>query len=321
MLVHGQAGAAELLVASLAAARAAGSDVLARDLRAVADAAAAPGRQLCSLAVDAARGEVLAAVACGDLRRASQLAVLVPGAGTGPTDLPRMCADADGIVELAEAMAARTCDESGTAVVVWLGYRPPQVAHAWLDRERSVASARVAEAAGAGLAGFCASLPKLPLTVVGHSYGSVVAGQAAAAVAKAGGRLCDRLVAAGSPGLGFASLAALGVRGPQVFVLEAAGDAVAGLGWFGADPDRLAGVRRLSTRKGPGTSAARGHCHYLQAGTTAAWNIAAVCGGRLADAVAEDGRSLYARMLSPVKDVALGWAARRYHQRDGRRGR
>jgi len=133
-------------------------------------------------------------VAFGDPDMCRNIATYVPGA---TTDL------SNAAYELDRARALRAATGPDTAVIMWLGYDAPDGADAAFERS--------ARAAAEPLRQFQAGLvsthegPIGHMTVIGHSYGSVVVG-----VAERDGDLAaDDLVALGSPGMGVADAAQL----------------------------------------------------------------------------------------------------------------
>lgn len=297
------------LVAAWRRARAAGRDGHAGALGHVLDEVGVPDRFLLGFAEGA--GGVTAAVCAGVLDRGANVAVVVPGIGTRTGNLARMVAEADRLRLLADEQNRAAGCGVPTAAVAWLGYRTPTVSGS-LRRDRSAASYRSARSAAAALAGFCRRWGRFGrLTLVGHSYGSVVAGAALGAGVPA----VAAVVAAGSPGLGCADVGVFAGRGVEVFALEAFGDAVAGLGWFGADPGGLAGVRKLATGRSVRGRAGRGHTSYLAEGTTSLWNIAAVVGGDVSAVVPVERRVPMGWASGPVK-AGIQVLAETYHRRD-----
>ncbi|MCO8275748.1 alpha/beta hydrolase family protein [Actinoplanes sp. TRM 88003] len=134
-----------------------------------------------------------AVVALGDPDRATNVLTHVPGM---TADL----ASFGGELARAERVAGRAAElspQASTSAVLWLGYDAP-------DFVDEAASARRAEAAGPVLRHFQEGLraahegPPARQVVLGHSYGSLVVGQAAAA----GGFAADGVVFVGSPGVG-----------------------------------------------------------------------------------------------------------------------
>lgn len=232
------------------------------------------------IVLDVTGRSVKAAVAVGDVDRAGHLAVVVPGfTTTVQGDLMAADAVAADLRDVARRESMAWGDRGDVAVISWLGYDAPQIADSL--REHSVVLRASAEAGAAALGPFLRGLPaEAHLTVVAHSYGSTTAGLAVAA----GGTGVDDLVAIGSPGLGVASTQQLGIVPSRVHVIEARGDPVADLGWFGRDPGHLAGVDLPSADAAPlpdgsvGLSST-GHSQYLRPGTTSQWNVAAVIVG------------------------------------------
>jgi hypothetical protein len=161
---------------------------------------------------------------------ARTVVVLVPGIGTDPSDRDRLRRDAE---RLWLALADHTDDPMSVAVVSWLGYDPPDVVVQGVDTAPATQGA-------AGLAGEVRSLRTAGATtiaVVGHSYGGLVAGRAAA-----DGMDADVVVQLGSPGVGApGGTGAIGRQGIELVAVRAVGDPI-GLvvgrapGLFGEDP-------------------------------------------------------------------------------------
>ncbi|GIJ77545.1 Alpha/beta hydrolase [Micromonospora phaseoli] len=117
----------------------------------------------------------------GDLATADRIAVLVPGVGTGLSDFDR---GLGGVAHRAPARQARNLHtalsdaepHARVAVLAWLGYDPPDGVAA----AASQASARHgARTLGEQLRVLAARRPDARVTLVGHSYGALVAGLAA----------------------------------------------------------------------------------------------------------------------------------------------
>lgn len=153
------------------------------------------------LELDPARGHVV--VALGDLHRARHVAVLVPGVGI---DLPTFDDPEHPYRRpYGMALALRAAAGPDTAVIAWLGYRPP-AGLGW-----AAATGGPAREGAAALREFVTWLrgqaaPGATLALVCHSYGSVVCGLAAP------GLPVDDLVFLASPGVRADSVAALGTR-------------------------------------------------------------------------------------------------------------
>lgn len=145
----------------------------------------------------------------GDLERAAHVAVIVPGMTNSLADY-----DTNARIkgrDLAAAMQARSPD---VAVVSWLGYRTPDLSVRGLlegagsGRARTGAGALVAD-----LELIRRMAPRSHITIVGHSYGSVVVGETMRS-----NELNDRVAAlrigdvavVGSPGMNVPMRASLG---------------------------------------------------------------------------------------------------------------
>jgi len=143
------------------------------------------------------RGDGRLIVAFGDPSKCPHVATYVPGAGTSLTAISG---------ELERAVTLRERAGSSTAVIMWLGYDPPDFADAVLERS--------ARSAAAPLRDFQAGIMSTrdgvagQRTLIGHSYGSVVIGVAG----RSGPLAADDLVVLGSPGMGVRSSADLPAR-------------------------------------------------------------------------------------------------------------
>jgi pimeloyl-ACP methyl ester carboxylesterase len=206
----------------------------------------------------------------GDLDRARHVALVVPGVGDGTN----MCDDwIPGAMNLYVAAA-------DTAVVLWKGYDNP------LDifdaATESIECTADLMAAGSDLVAFVDWLDLADtqsLTVVAHSFGSVVTG---AALADHGLRPTD-VVVAGSPGMTVDELRQLHIETGHFFSEKAPGDTVAELGIFGGAPTSSTfGGTRMRTNA-PGHDNVLSHSHYFEAGSEALENMVAVVTGRYAD--------------------------------------
>jgi hypothetical protein len=160
-----------------------------------------PGRQI--LALDR-RGDGRIVEVLGDLATADRVAILIPGVDT---TLAGFDTGLGGVRRRALSWQARQLFEQAgekVAVVAWLGYDPPEgVRRAALREDRAASGALALERFVAGLV---ADRPDRTITVVGHSYGSIVAGRAAAHLPT---QVTD-IVAIGSPGMGVSGRAELG---------------------------------------------------------------------------------------------------------------
>ncbi|SDC43731.1 Alpha/beta hydrolase [Geodermatophilus telluris] len=142
-----------------------------------------------------------AAVAYGDLDTADTVGVLVPGMTNVVGE------DLDALGESAQAVAAATVDAApaaSVATVAWFGYRPPAGVGSWRALLRGAAEQGGRALAG-DLAGLAASRAADPVragdprvTVIGHSYGTLVVDEAADV---RGVLAADAVVLHGSPGM------------------------------------------------------------------------------------------------------------------------
>ncbi|MEU0070756.1 alpha/beta hydrolase [Streptomyces sp. NPDC006332] len=174
--------------------------------RAATDRAiAAPSRHF--LTFDG-RGAGRTAEVLGDLAHADRVAVLVPGSDTSLDTYARFRATATHLwTELNRQTAKSTAPGTAprTAVVAWLGYETPATV------SFTVATSGRAEQAAPQLRDFIRRLrgiagEKAQLSLLCHSYGSVVCGRAAA------GLDVDDIALVGSPGTGADTAAGLRTR-------------------------------------------------------------------------------------------------------------
>ncbi len=206
------------------------------------------------------------AVLFGDLENAAHVAVVVPGVGDGTN----LCED-----WIPEALNLYRAAAS-TAVVLWKGYDNP--ADIVAAAAGSIECNEDLVTAAHDLTEFVASLDlgsEQTLTVVAHSFGSIVTG---AALADAGLTVTD-VVVAGSPGMTVDGLRDLHLEKAHFFAEQAPGDAVAELGVFGAAPasPRFGGTR-MSTNA-PEHTPVSAHSHYFDPGSAALENMVDVVTG------------------------------------------
>ncbi|QEU67202.1 hypothetical protein CP966_19625 [Streptomyces galilaeus] len=236
--------------------------------RAAADRAlAAPSRRL--LAFDG-RGAGRAAEVFGDLAHADRVAVLVPGSDTSLDTYGRFRTAA---AALHRALTRQAPAGTGTAVIAWLGYTTPAtVSTTAITPDRADEAAPDLREFVRGLPGVTG--PGSRLTLLCHSYGSVVCGRAA------DGLDVDDLVLLGSPGTGADSAADLRTRA-RVWAARGGGDWVAEVPHtdvdlfgttvgFGTDPVSPAfGARVFSAGDG-------GHSDYFRPGSACLANLARI---------------------------------------------
>lgn len=208
----------------------------------------------------------LSAEVIGDLGGARRIVVLVPGADTSLDTYGRFRA---GAVALQGGLGA------GSAVIAWLGYRTPGTV------SPELLTVDAADRAAPALRGFVETLahaaPGAEISLVGHSYGTVVCARAAAGLPLA------NVVLTGSPGTGYDHASDLRTtatvwagRGTSDWIGRVPHGriplAFTTLG-LGADPMAPEfGARTFPA--GPG-----GHSDYLHPGSAALHSIAAIIHG------------------------------------------
>ncbi|MGK5684399.1 alpha/beta hydrolase [Actinoplanes sp. URMC 104] len=210
------------------------------------------------------RGDGRAVEVLGDLATADRIAVLVPGVDTTLADFDR---GLGGVPRRAPGVQARALHEHlakrdpHAAVIAWLGYDPPEglgLAAATEGRARDGAAALVAF-----VRGLTKQRPAVTVTLVGHSYGAIVAGLAAPRLPEV-----SDVITLGAPGVGADHVADLG--GARVW------SALAPTDWIRRIPQvRLLGLglgRRptspeFGARELP-TDGVAGHDFYLVAGSS-----------------------------------------------------
>lgn len=244
------------------------------DLDKIGRAAERPNTYLIGL--DTSGTNTKAVVSVGNPDEADHVGVTVPGMGSqqdaGGT-IEGMVNEATLTQDLAERRLDATPERAGESVatVAWLGYdTPPTFAEAGQD-SRATGTAPV-------LSNYLESIDVTSnkvdphLTLVGHSYGSVVSGMALDNGANA---VVDDFVAYGSPGFYAMDEADLGMQQGHVFVMQTPDDpiqlldqagVIPGLGWRGGDPADGSFVQlatdTATTKDGVYREAAFGHADY-----------------------------------------------------------
>ncbi|MGC5162920.1 alpha/beta hydrolase [Rhodococcus sp. DT1] len=238
------------------------------------------------LALDLTGREAMAAVAVGNVDDADRVAVFVPGAGsTLQGSLGGYDTQVSALRDQAHQHLGDAAENGGrVAAVTWLNYQAPQWGWGLAYTERSPVSDLAAQIAAPRLSGFLdglgASRADAPdITVVGHSYGAVVAGLALQQGADA-----DAAVFLGAPGIGTDDVRDLGLSEGAAYLVEARWDAFADVGTFGGDPSFLDGLTHLPSGAGASATgepltAITGHSSYLQPGSTSSYQVAAVVSG------------------------------------------
>ena len=229
-----------------------------------------PGREL--LEFDAA-GDGRAVIASGDVDASANVAVLVPGMSVELNDISRLIGESDALVKTAGR---------ATVVVAWLGYDTPNLLQVAGDgKAKQGAGELISFTRGVRVT---ASL-RQRLTVIGHSYGTLVVGLAARQAP-----IADGVVLLASPGVEASSAAQLKVPARHVWAERAATDPIQAVFWpaelshllglsqplvFGPDPSAAAfGAEHFSV------GGAYGHSGYFSAGSQSLANLGRVVSGR-----------------------------------------
>lgn len=217
-----------------------------------------------------ASGDGRVAEVFGDVATARHIAVVLPGVSNDLTNYR----------EGLRGMAGRLWDEGSrmagdVAVVSWLGYDPPDTVVDGAFPQDAIGAARDLRRSVDGLR---AHVNPENLTVVGHSYGSVVTGRA---IRDEGLEVTDA-VFVGSPGVAWDvdHRSDLGGGVGDVWVAEAPKDPVPDFPVVhGPNPaDDEWGGRRFETNA-PGSRRVEGHSAYLEAGGESLRNIARIIVG------------------------------------------
>ncbi len=166
----------------------------------------AKGEAFSLLTLEEENGRVLAAVAQGDVDHAKNVATVVPGIGTTVQDMLKN--EITKGTNLRNAAAAEgNINTKDVAVVSWLGYEAPPGPSADLGEDLKIARIDLADKGSDKLAGFLTGVNAsrkygagdANMTLLGHSYGSVVSGRATTKIADG---VVDNEILFGSPGMG-----------------------------------------------------------------------------------------------------------------------
>ncbi|MDR7277937.1 alpha/beta hydrolase [Catenuloplanes atrovinosus] len=144
------------------------------------------------------RGDGQAVEVIGDLATAERITVVVPGVattlGTFTDGLGHVTRRAPATQARAVYDAALAHDPGArVAVIAWLGYDPPDGIGVSAAREE------VARSGARSLGALLSALnPDVPVTLIGHSYGAIVAGL----TVRSGAPTVTDVIALGAPGIG-----------------------------------------------------------------------------------------------------------------------
>ncbi|MFI1384422.1 alpha/beta hydrolase [Embleya sp. NPDC020886] len=212
-----------------------------------------------------AKGDGRAIVAIGNPDTAAHTAVYVPGTGSGLANL------GDHVRRMRRLVIAgqRYTSPGEISAISWLGYDAPDtLAHALSSSDAESAAPKLKSfLQGVGIAQGIDS--QRHITVIGHSYGSVVIGESAKSE---GGIYARDIIVAGSPGMHVSKAEDLNLPANHVWVGAADGDSVPALGsgahspavktersWRRVTPDDLSfGANRMTTE------GAHGHSEYWE---------------------------------------------------------
>ena len=158
------------------------------------------------LTLDVENGRVLAAVAQGDVDHAKNVATVVPGIGTTVEESLQNEIKRGANLRSA-AVAEGNIDSKDVAVVSWLGYEAPPKFSPDMNDLNKIATIDLADKGSNKLAGFLTGVNAsrmygagdANMTLLGHSYGSVVSGRATTKIADG---VVDNEILFGSPGMG-----------------------------------------------------------------------------------------------------------------------
>lgn len=233
-------------------------------------------------------GQGRAVEVLGDLGSARNIAILVPGMGNSLETF-------GGQADRGEAIRHET--GPGTAVVVWMDYDSPQGIRAAMSKD-------AAHAGGPRLASFveelgAEKLPSAKVTLVGHSYGTDVVGQALL-----NGAHADRVVLTGSPGIDKHVDQATDLVAPptRLYVERAPGDYVAYTQWHGPDPADFPDAIRMATNDvlaGDEAISVHWHNEYYRTNSESLRNVGRVVRGDLAH--------ITRTATSPSQETKLAW--------------
>lgn len=228
-------------------------------------------------------GDGQAVEVLGNLADAQVISVVVPGADTTLDtfdQLGTVSASLDGGAKAVYAQEQQLEPERRVAVIAWYGYDAPRTL------SLAVATTDRAKAGALLLLKLLSSLrtvaPAAPVTLLCHSYGTVVCGEALRDLGRSG-QAPAGVVVFGSPGMGVGSRAGLGSavplwagRGSTDWITDVPNVSVQVLSeqiGFGADPTSPSFGARVFP------AGAGGHSDYLLPGSLALKNISLIALG------------------------------------------
>ncbi len=218
------------------------------------------------------RGTGRVAQVFGDLSSAQRIAVLVPGVDSRLVNFETGLGGRRYRAPAVQAAALyRAVSPGRTAVIAWLGYRTPH--GVGRDAAREDLALAGAVALHRFLTGLILERPRATVTLLAHSYGSVVVGLAARTLPN---QVRD-IAVFGSPGMGVQRAAQLRTTA-RIWAGQAAPDWIrwvpgirlGGLGHGRKPADPAFGARPFDT------SGVRDHDHYLSPGTGSLTSLASI---------------------------------------------
>ncbi|MEV6970819.1 alpha/beta hydrolase [Hamadaea sp. NPDC051192] len=180
-----------------------------------------PNEQLFLLGIDNS-GDGRAIVAVGNPDDAANTCVLVPGVGTTLDGMTGQIDRATTMQRGAYAQAVGTGES--VSVIAWLGYDAPEADWSAISHKRAEAGAPLLDGFVDGLHVTHGNGPA-HTSVLGHSYGSTVVGNAAH---DGNGLAADDIITAGSPGMDVNTVADLQIDPQHVWAGAAKDDPIAG---------------------------------------------------------------------------------------------
>lgn len=233
-----------------------------------------------------------AIVSFGDPDTATNVVTYVPGVGS------RLSAAGGDLTRTERLWAQANLDDpkASTASIYWLGYNAPQLSSS-LSSDLQIGYTNIARAAAPSLDSFAAGLQAAHVpsfaahtVMLGHSYGSLVVGEA---TTRDQGKLADDLILVGSPGVGVDSFAGLDMSGKHVWAGQAAWDEVPdlppwnpldwgrGVSHFGTNPASPAfGAEDFQVASGSPWPPFSAHSSYWDPGSTSLRNMARIVDGQ-----------------------------------------
>lgn len=206
-----------------------------------------------------AQGDGKAIVALGNPDQARHTAVFVPGMGVALDDSGSEVGRMRDLWAAARGNGRDARPRGDVATIAWLGYDAPDSLDRALSPDDAKEAAPVLSRFVGGLRTTHDPASADHVTVIGHSYGSLVVGEAAQGNPAL---RADDIVAVGSPGMHAHDAAQLGTDPDHVWVAQAAGDRVPTMGGLayalpgtGVTPtDRAFGANRFTTDGSSGHS-------------------------------------------------------------------